>query len=198
MTKEKSGTIGVVIGSERKVDNGVPVTDVQVDLHDGDTTNAELFQQPGDDALPLPGDKALMQEAPGVGVQACVGFNDPGNQGQAGPGERRLYSRTQTGKVAADIWMKGDGSVHIEIHDLTARVFVKTPGPVVIDSPDIRLGNENASRRIACVGDMVIGQVHALCAAPGSPLAPNPAPVPGAGVPFTAQITSGCSRAKGV
>lgn len=193
-----SGTLATVLSSERSVaEDGHQMVDILVDAGAGDHQAAELYQPPGDDSLPLPGDSALLQEAPGTGSKAVVGFDDPSNEGKALPGERRLYSRTTAGAVAADIWLKGDGSVHIEIHDLEAKVFVKTAGPVIIDSPDIRLGDETASRPIACVGDMVAGSIKALCTAPGSPIVPAAgAPTPTGGVPFVAQIISGSSKAK--
>lgn len=198
MSDEESGTLATVISSERKEDGDEHMVDVFVDAGAGDNDFVGLYQAPGDDALPLPGDAALLQPAPGTGGNGVIGFNDPANEGKAAPGEKRIYSRTQAGAVAADIWLKNDGSVHIEVHDLTARVFIKTPGPVIIDSPDIRLGDEGASRAIACVGDMVAGSIKALCTAPGNPLAPAAgAPTATGGVPFVAQIISGSPRAKG-
>jgi hypothetical protein len=195
---EKSGTLATVLTTERgTAEDGTPITDIRVDAGAGDVHTAELYQPPGVDSLPLPGDSALLQEAPGTGIKAVVGFDDPVNQGKAGEGEHRLYSRTSAGSLAADVWLKADGSVHIEVHDLAARVYVKTPGPVIIDSPDIRLGDESSSRPVACVGDMVSGSVRGLCGAPGSPLLPvGAAPTPTGGVPFVAQIISGSSRAK--
>ncbi len=195
---DESGTLATVISTERKEEEGVHMVDVVVDAGGGDNTAAELYQPPGDDGLPLPEDGALLQEAPGTGSKGTIGFNDPANAGKAAPGEKRIYSRTQAGVVAADIWLKNDGSVHIEVHDLAARVFVKTAGPVIIDSPDIRLGDEGASRPIACVGDMVAGSIKAICSTPGQPLLPGAgAPTATGGVPFVAQIISGSPRAKG-
>lgn len=195
---DDSGTLATVLSSERTVaEDGDHLVDILVDSGAGVHEKVEFHQPPGDDSLPLPGDGALLQPAPGTGNQATVGFSDPANQGKAGPGERRIYSRTQAGVLAADIWLKTDGSVHIEVHDLTARVFIKTPGPVIIDSPDIRLGDEEASRPIACVGDLVAGSVKALSTAPGSPILPAAgAPTATGGVPFVGQIVSGSPKAK--
>lgn len=199
---DDTGTLATVISTERKQesegDESAHMVDVIVDAGGGDNTPAELYQPPGDDALPLPGDGALLQEAPGSGNKGTIGFNDPANEGKAAPGEKRFYSRQQSGALAADIWLKNDGSVHIEIHDLEAPVYVKTKGPVIIDSPDIRIGDEGASRPIACVGDFVAGSINALCTAPGNLLAPAAgAPTASGGVPFVGQIISGCAKAKG-
>lgn len=195
--KDKSGTLATVIATERKAEDDVHMVDVQVDAGAGDITSAELFQAPGEDSLPMAGDTALLQESAGSGVKAVVGFDDPVNEGKAANGEKRIYSRTAAGALAADIWLKADGSVHIEIHDLSVPLFLKSPGPVIIDSPDVRLGNESASRQVACVGDIVAGSIHALSTAPGNLIAPAAgSPTATFGVPFAAQIISGSPRAK--
>lgn len=198
--KDQSGTLATVIATERKVDpeTGVYMVDVQVDAGAGDITSAELFQPPGEDSLPMAGDTALLQESAGSGVKAVVGFDDPANEGQAAAGEKRIYSRTAAGALAADIWLKADGSVHIEIHDLAVPLFLKSPGPVIIDSPDVRLGDETASRQVACVGDIVAGSIHAAVALPSvQPLLPAAgSPTPTGGVPFAGQIISGSPKAK--
>lgn len=192
-----SGEQAEVVSVERKRDGDAHVVDVLVDDGNGDTFTVDLFQPPGDDSLPLPGDTALLQESAGSGNKAAVAFNDPANEGKAGNGERRIYSRTAEKKIAADVWLKADGSVHIEVHELTAKVFIKTKGAVIIDSPDIRLGDEQSSRPIACLGDMVSGSIKALSTAPGSPILPAAgAPTPTGGVPFVGKIISGSPRAK--
>jgi hypothetical protein len=196
--KDQSGTLGTVIATERRQDGGVHLTDVQVDAGAGDTTTAELYQAPGEDSLPMAGDTALLQEAPGSGVKAVVGFDDPNNAGKALDGEKRIYSRQADKTLAAEIWLKA-GALHIEIAEgFSFPIFIKTGGPVIIESPDVRLGDETASRPVACVGDIAVGSFHALSTAPGSPLAPIPGvtPTPTGGIPFTAQIISGSSRAK--
>jgi hypothetical protein len=198
--KDESGTLATVISCERKVEeDGSHLVDVHVDSGAGVPEDLELYQPPGEDSLPMAGDSALLQEAPGTGIKAVVGFDDPVNEGKAAEGEKRLYSRTKAGALAADIWLKNDGSIHIEVHEITAPIYLKTKGPVIVDSPDIRLGDETASRQIACVGDIVAGSLKALCTAPGSPLLPAAgSPSPSGGVPFTAQIISGSAKAKSV
>lgn len=196
---DESGTLATVVSSERKVaEDGSHLTDVHVDAGAGVPDEVELYQPPGDDSLPLPGDGALLQEAPGTGIKAVVGFHDPANAGKAAEGEKRIYSRQNAGKLAADIWLKNDGSIHIEVFEgLAAPIYLKSKGPVIIDSPDVRLGDESASRQVACVGDMVAGSIKALSTAPGAPIAPAAgAPTATLGVPFVAQIISGSPKAK--
>ncbi len=196
---DESGTLGTVIAVERKVEeDGSHLVDVQVDAGGGDILDAELYQAPGEDSLPMAGDSALLQEAPGSGAQAVIGFNDPHNVGKAEPGERRGYSRKADGTPAAEYWLKANGDVVIRSFVPTGKIFIESAGPVIVKSPDVRLGDEKASRAIACVGDIVAGSIHALCAAPGSPLLPAAgAPTPTGGVSFSAQIISGSPNAKG-
>lgn len=190
------GILAAVVSTERADVDGTPVADVQVDAGAGDILSAELYQPPGVDSLPLPGDGALLQPAPGSGAQGAVGFHDPKNAGKAQDGEHRIYSRTVAGELVCEVWLKRDG-LHVEVHTQEFPITIKTLGRIVLDSPDIRIGNAEASRSIACVGDFVAGAVHALSTAPGNPILPAAgAPTPTAGVPFTAQIISGSSRAK--
>lgn len=194
---DTSGTLATVVSTERKVEeDGTQVIDVHVDVN-GDAEVLELYQAPGEDSLPMPGDSALEQEAPGTGIKAVVGFNDPVNVGTAAPGERRGYSRQADGTPAAEYHLKANGDVVIRTFVATGKIFIQSGGPVIVDSPDIRVGDETASRPIACVGDIVTGSIHALCAAPASPLLPaTGSPTPSGGVPFSAQIVSGSPNAK--
>jgi hypothetical protein len=195
--KDQSGTLGTVIATERRQDGDVRLTDVQVDAGAGDTTTAELYQAPGEDSLPMAGDTALLQEAPGSGVKAVVGFDDPNNAGTAEPGERRGYSRQADGTPAAEYHLKANGDVVIRSFVATGKIYLESAGPVIVKSPDVRLGDETASRQVACVGDLVAGSIHALTTSPGTPIAPAAgSPTPTLGVPFTAQIISGSPRAK--
>jgi hypothetical protein len=197
--KDQSGTLGTVIATERRQDGNVHLTDVQVDAGAGDTTTAELYQAPGEDSLPMAGDTALLQEAPGSGVKAVVGFDDPNNAGTAEPGERRGYSRQADGTPAAEYHLKANGDVVIRSFVATGTIYIESAGPVIVKSPDVRLGDETASRQVACIGDIIAGSIRATVALPSvQPLLPAPGstPTPTGGVPFTGQIISGSPRAK--
>jgi hypothetical protein len=195
--KDQSGTLATVIATERRQDGNVHLTDVQVDAGAGDITTAELYQAPGEDSLPMAGDTALLQEAAGSGVKAAVGFDDPNNAGTAEPGERRGYSRQADGTPAAEYHLKANGDVFIRSFVATGKIYLESAGPVIVKSPDVRLGDETASRQVACVGDLVAGSIHALTTTPGVAIAPVAgSPTPTLGVPFTAQIISGSPRAK--
>lgn len=64
-----------------------------------------------------------------------------------------------------------------------------TGATVYVDSPNVILGADG--RPVACVGDIIGATVYGLCTAPGAPMAPNPAPAPGTGVPLYGKILSG-------
>ena len=145
----------------------------------------------------MAGDTALLQEAAGSGAKAVVGFDDPNNAGTAEPGERRGYSRQADGTPAAEYHLKANGDVVIRSFVATGKIYLESAGPVIVKSPDVRLGDETASRQIACVGDLVAGSIHALTTTPGVAIAPAAgSPTSTLGVPFTGQIISGSPRAK--
>jgi hypothetical protein len=186
--------IGKVLSTER-TDSGV---DVKVDMGGGDIVTAEHFAPPGEDSLPMVGDDALVEEADGAGARTVVGYDDPENEGVAAEGERRIYSRQADGTPAVEYWLKANGDAVIKGHVAAGTLLLDWPGVVIVKSPDIRVGDETASRPIACVGDFVAGSFQALCTAPGSPIVPVPPMIPTAsgGVPFVGQIISGYSGAK--
>jgi hypothetical protein len=179
----------------RTTENGEFETIVTYDAGGGDTGTAQHVGAPGDDAHPIPGvDLAELQETAGNGARVVTGYTDPKNAQKTAPGERRLYSRDEAGELVGEIWLKNTGELVIELFRPTAAVRIKTDGPVIIDSPDVRVGR-GAGKPIATVGSIVTGTLHGTCGPPGSPLAPGP-PIPGAGVPFTAKVVSGSITSK--
>ncbi len=193
------GRTGTVVSIERETEGDLEVVNVQCDPGGGATVTAEHFGAPGDDGLPLPGDTASLQEGAGAGVEHAVGYVDPANAGKAEPGERRLYAREADGTPACEIWLKGDGSILIKVLKTGgAPIDIESDGVVNVKSPDVRLGSTPGGRQVACVGDVVVGSIHALCAAPGSPIVPVPPAVPTAtaGVGFSGQIVSGVTSVK--
>jgi hypothetical protein len=190
------GRIAEVLSVERVVADGVHVREVRCDPGGGAAITAQQFACSGDDSEPLPGDFAMLEDSAGAGTETVVGYHDPKNEQKAVGGERRMYSRGSDGVPVAEFWMKTTGEVLIKVLNAAA-ISIESEGTVHVKSPDVRLGTA-PGRKLALVGDMVMGTLHALCASPSSPLAPNPAPVPGAGVPFVAKITGpGSSAASG-
>ena len=108
-----TGRLGKVSHCERVIKGGVPAVEVLVELGDDEhpeTVTAELLSEPGVDALPLPGDEVMIEEAEGAGETTANAFADPKNAGKAADGERRTYARDASGKVVVEAWLKGDGS----------------------------------------------------------------------------------------
>jgi hypothetical protein len=180
---------GDILAVERKVVDDITITEVRVDMGGGDIVEAEHVSDPGDDSHPIPGrDVATVTDSPGAGNKQTSGYFDPLNPPQTAPGEKRIYGRdSETGLVVNEFWLKNTGEIAITILN-GAALTITSDGPVVVDSPDVRVGS-GAGRKIALVGDIVQGTLHALSTAPGNPLAPNLVPVPGAGISFAAKIT---------
>lgn len=97
------GRVATVLGVE---DDG----NVKVDVGGGDDLIADSFADGGDDSPPLAGDVAALNDGPETGTQQTTGFDDD-LAGVAAPGEKRVYGRTPEGLLAAEIWLKGDGTV---------------------------------------------------------------------------------------
>jgi hypothetical protein len=190
------GRIAIVESVERAEDEGAHVLEVQCN-DAGSLLTAEHYASSGEDAPPLPGDSVALEDSAGAGRQQVSGYIDTKNPSAAAPGERRTYARdANTKEPVAEIWMKGDGSILITVlKSGGAPITVKSDGPVLVQSPDVRLGPGPGGRKVACVGDIVSGSIKALSTAPGSPIAPVPpaTPTPTLGVPFVGQIISGVS-----
>lgn len=102
--------LGTVAHVERSSKDGVPTVEVHVEIGD-ETITAELMQEPGVDALPLPGDEVAIEEAEGAGDTIATAFADPKNTGTAEEGERRQYARDAEGTLVCEIWQKKDGTI---------------------------------------------------------------------------------------
>lgn len=126
--KRSGGRLAEVKSIERSSDDGVHGVDVQVDAGDEEVT-AEHYGEPGVDALPLPGDQALLQAAEGAGAETVSEYLDPKNEGKSLPGERREYARDADGNVAAEFWIKGNGDVAI--------TSIKAGGKIILNGVEI-------------------------------------------------------------
>lgn len=87
--------------------------DVKVDRGSGDNVTSQHFGPSGDDSPPLPGDYAVLSNAAGTGRQSAVGYRDAKNDGEAAPGEKRIYARDASGAVIATVWINNAGEVSI-------------------------------------------------------------------------------------
>lgn len=109
------GRIGIIESISDKSDNSDNVTEIEIDPGGKDYTTGVLFRCPGDDSKPIAGvDYAITSSHPGDEGQAIVGFVDPLNASETAEGEVRRYSRDGSGAVAAEIYLKSDGTIVIK------------------------------------------------------------------------------------
>ncbi len=191
------GRVGKLLSFVRRTVAGKLLDEAKVDTGGGAIHTVQHYADPGDDSQPLPGDFPFLAETGGAGEHGAVGWHDTTTPRKAGPGEKRIYARSAAGTASVEFWMKASGEVHLEVFTVQP-MYLKSLGPVIVDSPDIRVGDETASQPLARVGDLVAGSVNALSGAPGSPILPlGGAPTATGGVPFVGQIISGSTRGKG-
>jgi len=105
------GLVAEVKAVERVIENGGHGVDVQVDPGGGANTTAHHYSAPGEDSLPLAGDWAACESSSGQGNLQVSGYADSACAPKAGNGEKRIYSRSGPGIVAAEIWLKADGTI---------------------------------------------------------------------------------------
>lgn len=84
--------------------------EIRHDAGDAAASSSDHFSPPGDDSPPLAGDDVVLVEGEGTGEEHAVAYGD-GTAKSAAAGEKRIYSRTPSGELAAEFWLKGDGSV---------------------------------------------------------------------------------------
>ncbi len=105
------GFLGEVVSFERATVEGAQAPEVRIDRGGDEPATVGHFAPPGIDAAPLPGDNAYAGDDVGAGAAQAVGYQDPKTPPVATGGEVRLYSRSGPGVVAADVWLKADGTI---------------------------------------------------------------------------------------
>lgn len=198
--------IAEVVSTDRTTEQGVPVLNVQCDLGGGQIVTAQHMSDAGDDAVPLPGDFVLVDEAGDSGQWQVVGYHDPSNAGTADIGERRFYARSSDGAPVVEFWLKKDGKVSLKslVNSTVEMTWDPVTGTVThkctvfqVDADELRLG-KGAGKAVACVGDLVAVVVPTLLSsAPGNPCLPAIATlVTPTGYAAAGQIISGRTTVK--
>lgn len=189
-----------ILAVERKVEDGITSTEVRVDLGGGDIGTADHVADAGDDSHPLPGiDEASVDESTGAGNLQAAGYFDRKNPPKTAPGEKRIYGRDpDTGEEVCEFWLKNTGEIQVTVLKPGAAIRITSDGPVIVDSPDVRLGSEGGGKQVACVGDLVAVVVPNLSNGSGACLPTvNPTAVTPSGDYIAAgQIISGRSNVK--
>lgn len=149
------GFLATVTAFARTVTGGEQTPEVTLDHNDGAT--AYHFAPAGDDAPPLPGDLAFCPDDAGKGGAQVAGYQDPKLAGLASGGDKRIFSRSGPGVVAAEVWLKADGSL----------VVRNGLGELAIDAAG------NVTWKTALGTNGAATHTH------GSPFGPTTAPIPG-------------------
>lgn len=175
------GFVATVRAFARTVIAGAQAPEVTVDRDGDETATAHHFGAPGDDAVPLPGDVAYLGDDAGAGAAQSVAYQDPTTAGVAAAGERRIYSRSAPGVMAAEVWCKADGTIVLR-NASGARLELDAAGNVTVAAQsELRLGGDGASAFVA-LANLVLARLQAIhtavnahvhvSAAPGSPTGP--------------------------
>lgn len=116
----------------RATRHGAKVSDIKVDPGGGPILTAEYFSPIGDDSQPLSGDYTVAVRVLSTGRYKAVGYIDPENQSTAGPGEKRIYSRSASGGQVAQVWLKSDGAIVAENDN--GSITISSDGTITADS----------------------------------------------------------------
>lgn len=168
------GFIAEVVAFARTLVEGARVPECTVDRDGDETATAGHFSPAGDDAPPLPSDVAYLGDDRGAGAAQILGYQDPASEPKAAPGEKRIYSRAGPGVVAAEIWLKGDGTI-----------LAKAAAGALELSPDgsARLSNALGSLAIDPAGNVTattpLGSYGAATHTHPTPFGPSGPPIPG-------------------
>lgn len=138
------GIVATVLSNDGK--------DLKVDRGNGDNVTAQHFGPSGDDAPPLKNDYSVLGSAKGSGNASAVAYRDQKAENYiAKAGEKRIYSRDESGAVKAEVYLKADGT--IEGKNEKAAVILFPTGEVSIN-------NGSGSFIMEPGGDVVINGVR--------------------------------------
>lgn len=175
------GRIAIVIATERVVDEGAHALDVVCDPNGGNLVTASHFSACGEDAPPLNGDTAALEDSTGAGAEQVAGYIDTRNAGVAAPGEKRIYARDAAGSIVAEIHLKGSGSIRIE-NSAGGFLEIGDSGTVTINGVTIdSTGNIVAPGEVtamAIAAPIALSKHTHATAAVGAPSPPIPYPPP--------------------
>lgn len=143
------GLIARVLSFTRVTREGFKMSDVKLDPDGGSNIIGEHFASPGDDSVPLDTDYAAVMGVRRSGGGVVVGYADPINDPEAGPGEVRKYGRDPaTGLAVNQVWLKSDSSVLIS--NALGAIELKADGSVNINGAIISAAGEvtNAAGKV--------------------------------------------------
>ena len=162
------GHIGRVLSFGRRIINGVQRGQVKLDVGGASIITGAHLSDAGDDSQPLPGDYLVTVGVQSTGREVVVGYTDPKNLAVAGPGEKRLYSRSLAGITKAWLHLFADGSARIEntlgvielkadgsasINGATISVTGAITSPVSISAPSIIANGKELALHVHAAGN---------------------------------------------
>ena len=106
-------TIGRILSSIFTKKNNFDVKEVKAELKKDENITAEIFSPSGDDSVPLPDDVGCFIPRDESGAYLVNGFIDSKNKCESQPGEKRFYSRDDSGIIKAYIYMRKDGIIEL-------------------------------------------------------------------------------------
>lgn len=166
--------VAQVLSVERLQDDGGHGVDVKADPGGEAAVLAPMFADPGDDALPLPGDFVALEDSSGTGVEQATGFADVRNAGKAKPGEKRIYARSSSGAVKIELYLRGDGT--LLIGNGKGAIELAADGTVTINGVTISTAGVIATQGDVAVKGVVFSSHVHVSASPGSPTGPAQSP----------------------
>lgn len=104
------GFIGKLLAFAQVTRNDATVSDATIDPGGGANVTGEHFTDPGDDSQPLPEDYVAGMNVRRSGGSVAVGYIDPASDQKAGPGEKRIYARDDSGASVVEVFLKNDGT----------------------------------------------------------------------------------------
>jgi len=105
--------IGRILTSIFTKKNGFDVLEVKAELNKDENITAERYSPSGDDSVPLPDDAGCFIPRDESGVYLVNGFIDPKNKSVSLPGEKRFYSRDDSGNIKAYIYLRKDEIIEL-------------------------------------------------------------------------------------
>lgn len=105
------GRIGTVLEFIKETVQGITADRIKTDLGGNDIRTANYVQPANEDARPLPQDQSFNLPGPKTGSVVAVGFVDTYNESTVGPGEKRIYGRSESGEIVSEVFCKNTGEI---------------------------------------------------------------------------------------
>jgi hypothetical protein len=139
--------------------NNAKVSESTIDPGGGANRTADHYSAPGDDAHPLPGDYVCVLRTQQQGRTAAVGYLDSVNAGVAAAGDKRIYSRSESGTPVTQVWLRNDGTVLID--NGTGSIAMAASGDVTINGVLISAAGEvTIPASLVLAGKQIAAHTH--------------------------------------